>query len=199
VRPQGAGPGPGPGPAGMMNKEKPAGYDERRRQRELEQRRNEGGPERRDMGPDRQDIGADRRGGAAKDFPEQHDKRTVIRNKMYADKMQMNNKKNYDYNNRGKQQPRSPSNENDNYNRRSRESSVKSNRRQDLKRSLSRDRDGAKRRKRRDSSSERERALANKGSVGNLKELEFRARALQSLITKKEESNKAAYTRRDKR
>ena len=199
--------------------DKPAGYDERRRQREMGRRTAAYDPESPGMG----ERSGGRSGGANPDqyHHNEHDKRTVIRSKMYSDKMMSsgggnNNNKNkpYEYSgasgsNRGmKRMSRSPpqsySHDNNEYsNRHSREpidkggSGGNSNRRgrQELKRPLSSERDTESKRRRqqqqrRDSSSERAGpGNAPGGSVGNLKELEFRARALQSLLSKKEKSN----------
>ena len=204
--------------------DKPAGYDERRRQREMGRRTAAYDPESSGMG----ERGGSR-AGSNNDPYNEHDRRTVIRSKMYSDKMMgsgggssSNNNKNksYEYgggggvssSNRGmKRMSRSPPQsynyDNNEYNNRHmRESMDKSaagnnsrrggGGRQELKRPLSSERDAAnKRRKqqqRRDSSSERAGpGNAQGGSVGNLKELEFRARALQSLLSKKEKSNEA--------
>ena len=203
--------------------DKPAGYDERRRQREMGRRTAAYDPE----SPGMCERGGSR-AGSNNDPYNEHDRRTVIRSKMYSDKMMgsgggssSNNNKNksYEYggggvssSNRGmKRMSRSPPQsynyDNNEYNNRhTRESMDKSaagnnsrrggGGRQELKRPLSSERDAAnKRRKqqqRRDSSSERAGpGNAQGGSVGNLKELEFRARALQSLLSKKEKSNEA--------
>ena len=203
--------------------DKPAGYDERRRQREMGRRTAAYDPESPGMG----ERGASRAGSNTDPYNE-HDRRTVVRSKMYSDKMMgsgggSNNNKNkpYEYGGGGassssrgmKRMSRSPpqsyNHDNNEYNNRhTRESMDRGGAagnnirrgggggRQELKRPLSSERDAAnKRRKqqqRRDSSSERAGpGNAQGGSVGNLKELEFRARALQSLLSKKEKSNEA--------
>lgn len=232
-RPQGA-----PGSAKQLPQlDKPAGYDERRRQREMGRRTVAYDPESPGMG----ERGGSRAGSNTDPYNE-HDRRTVVRSKMYSDKMMgsggssnSNNNKNkpYEYgggggassSNRGmKRMSRSPpqsySHDNNEYNNRhTRESMDKGGAagnnsrrgggggRPELKRPLSSERDvPSKRRKqqqqRRDSSSERAGPEnAQGGSVGNLKELEFRARALQSLLSKKEKSNEARRggSDRDKR
>ena len=203
--------------------DKPAGYDERRRQREMGRRTAAYDP----AAPGIGERGASRGSGGNPDqyHHNEHDKRTVIRSKMYSDKMMSgggggnsNNNKNkpYEYSggggsNRGKRMSRSPPqsyiNDNNEYNRHSSRDSmdrgggINRRGRQDLKRPLSNERDmsNKRRKQRRDSSGERGPGSNQGGSVGNLKELEFRARALQSLLSKKEKSNEA-YTRRgDKR
>ena len=210
--------GPGAGPSSTGVAGKPDGYDERRRQREMERRRT-GEP-----------AGPPERGGSrgSADYhhanDQQTDKRTVVRSKMYSDKMMGGSKKPYDYGgpgaaaaNRGKRMSRSPPQaymDNNDYNRRdSRDAKGGVARgRQELKRPLSNERDlSSKRRKPalsrggRDLSAERRSPPSSSkgGSASNLKELEFRARALQSLLSKKEKSNEASassYTRRgDKR
>lgn len=174
----------------QLQREKPEGYDERRRQRELERRKLESG----------QQPAAD------------HKHVVPVRSKMYADTIPNSNKKPYDYNNRGRRMSRSPPSDSDlppkkasrdssEIRRPSRDASeVKRapKRWVENKRSLSRDNDSNKRRKRRESPADRYTNTPKRASQKELKELEFRARALQSFISKKEESSKA-YNRRSER
>merc|ERR1712226_1152615 len=165
--------------------QKPEGYDERRRQRELEKQKLLEAARR----EARREI--DHRGPNIKDnFTE---------------------KPNYDYSNRGRARTRSSEEQRTEkkYSRESseaysRDSSI--NRRQrdtsksadttkrKVERTRSSSEDSAKqasrrRKKRRESSSEQNTLEAKPAS--HLRELEFRARALQSLLNKKEETNKA--------
>lgn len=186
-------------PQPIQQTKKPEGYDERRRQRELERRKMLGQHQSQQQPPENKRI-------------------VTMRSKMYSDNMNTstsnaNNKKPYDYNNRGRRLSRSPPSESDNprrkmsrdpseIRRKSRDSSETKRppikRRVDNKRrSISREDESRKRRKRRDSSSERQSKPSAK-VVPNLKELEFRARALQSLISKKEQSSKT-YSRKNER
>lgn len=174
---------PQPNQKGKM--EKPAGYDERRRQREIERRKM--------LEPET------RRNERNEQTPNPYEnKRVVVRSKMYADKIMNSAKKPYDYNNRGRRLSRSPSDsEMNSYRRQSREPSEtrKTKRRMDNRQSPSND--NSKRRKRRNSSNDR--SNNDKSGTKNLKELEFRARALQSLLSKKEEETSRASRRSNKR
>ena len=175
-----------------QQKEKPPGYEERKRLRELERR----GAGRLPPEPtrDNRDIRRDNNEYYNRNMPVSHDQGRVK----------------YDYNNRARHH--SPSSEEDHhierkYTRNSgqrpspeeaRRSRDISKRKQVRNRSSSHDDNhsrhstDSKRRKRVDSSNTNER------SDSHLRELEFRSRALQSLLNKKEEQNKQ-IRRRDNR
>lgn len=157
-------------------KQKPAGYEERRRMREMEKRRAmmQQGEERRD---------ADVR---------------VVRSRQ-------NMNEHYDYNNRGRPRSRSGSGqrtdrkhsrESSESRRRSRDSSETRRSRDVSKRKSERTRSNSRDSKYHDNKRRKQRGSSDEGNntkppSSNLRELEFRARALQSLINKKEASNKA--------
>lgn len=159
------------------DKEKPAGYDERRRQRELDRRK------------------------LVDEAQREARRETHIEHSNAAQRK-------YDYNNRGRRRSLSSDSDKRNIKKHARNTSETRGRHtppEDTRkrkptrtRSNSRDKshnsNETKRRKRPDNSVDQ----SADRSASHIKELEFRARALQSLVNIKEEQNKKAIRKRDR-
>ena len=158
-------------------KEKPAGYDERRRQRELEKRKSIGPSQRESWKRDIDNMVRSKNSyNSEKTNLDQNSGRSRPRTRTFSEADKKHSRDSSE--NRGLSRESSET-------RRSRDSSMK--RKPERNRSHSGDSTRDMKRRKRLSSNDGSQAK----SSSQLKELEFRARALQSLLNKKEESNKA--------